>query len=100
MNEKPDTIVVAIPFFLLLCCLGPLVLGLALAGIAGGLGFAAILGAALAVAAIVYGVLRWRMAALERAEIAPSCAPMRGACPTITAGASDERVSHSQGELQ
>lgn len=81
MNEKPDAgllaAVVAVPL-VLVCCLGPVVLGSLLAGAAaglGGLGAAEIIGIALAIGAAGYGLLRWRRASLARAGIAECCAP-------------------------
>lgn len=66
MNDKPVAglvaAVAAVPVFLL-CCLGPIFLGSVLGGLAGwagGLGPAAILAAALAMAAAAYGLLRQR----------------------------------------
>ncbi|GEM_PF-3450407 len=85
MNDKPVagivTALVVAPLALL-CCLGPIALGSVLAAAAGwlgGLGVFGIIGAALGVAAVGYGLLR-RRARLRRPEGAEMCALFGDAC--------------------
>ncbi len=74
MDKKPVAGIVtaaAVVPLLLLCCLGPVVVGSVIGGVIGwlgGLGPAEIAGAAVALAAITYGRLRWRRRRLRRAE--------------------------------
>lgn len=87
MNEKPVAgllATVAVLPLLLLCCLGPVILGSILGGIAGwlsGLGFAGILSAALAIAAISYGILRWRQRQRLNRGVAQEWDPFGIGCP-------------------
>ncbi|HUZ73775.1 MAG TPA: hypothetical protein VMU87_12385 [Stellaceae bacterium] len=86
MDEKPVAGIVtaaAVVPLVLLCCLGPVVVGSVIGGVAGwlgGLGPAEIAGAAVALAAITYGLLRWRRRQLRRGGPQNECGPFGTAC--------------------
>src|SRR5579863_3881233 len=86
MGEKPVAGIVTaagvVPL-VLLCCLGPVVVGSMIGGVfgwLGGLGPAAIAGTAVAFAAITYGFLRWRRRRRRRAGTPDECGPFGTAC--------------------
>ncbi|MBI1774454.1 MAG: hypothetical protein HYR63_03815 [Proteobacteria bacterium] len=74
MNEKPVaglfTVIASVP--LLLCCLGPVVLGSVIGGIVsllGGLNPAAAVASALAIGVAVYAIIRWRKVWVRRCAL-------------------------------